>query len=195
MELISIDDFLEWARALGISTDARYTEPRCLAYFPYQDHSRFWKIPDRSAGIPAFLNHLLDALERWSHIRLWPRGGKWPEVSDEPSINDLVRGTILGAAGVPSGHEGAAEFDSDERAKVLTAIFAQIAFGWTTRDDVFIVPDHARYLLYVDHHEVVHVEFRNASDIEPFIEHMASSGYLLPDEVPDWTFKKPSWMP
>ena len=67
-------------------------------------------------------------------------------------------------------------------------------FGWSVPDDLFVVPDHGRQLLQTDHHDVVHVDFAEEGMVEPFVRHTAEE-YPLPTEPPDWTFKRPDWMP
>jgi hypothetical protein len=66
--------------------------------------------------------------------------------------------------------------------------------GCCVRDDLFIVPDHGRQLINTDHHGVVHVACQETARLLQFIEHMTLGGYELPQDLPDATFKRPSWM-
>jgi hypothetical protein len=109
-------------------------------------------------------------------------------------MKDQVRDNVLISAGVPLGIEGAVRFSDAETDKLVTAIFAQLVFGGSVVDDLFVVPDHGRQFLQTDHHDVVHVCFADQKRIKPFIAHMAREDYALPDELPDETFKKPDWM-
>ena len=196
MDLISQDEFLAWARSLSIGPDGRYSPPECLVYVPYRSHHRFWEAPGRAAGVPFFAAHMLAGLGRWSQCYVWPRGGRWPESDEEDvGVGEAVHGVILGSAGVPAGHVGAVRYGSDEMDRLLTLVFGQVLFGCCVRDDVFVIPDHGRFILYVDHHDVIHVEFRDGADIAAYVEHMANEKYFLPDEVPDETFKRPGWLP
>ena len=197
MELIRQGDFLEWAKRLNIRPDDRYAPPECLVYHPHRTHSRFWESPERAAGLPFFLAHMLTGLERWDECSVWPRGGRWPEadaIAEEVRIKDAVHGVILRSTGVPAGHEGAVRYGADEVDRLVTLLFGQVVFGWSVHDDVFVIPDHGRFMLSVDHHDVIHVEFREGADAAKYVEHMASEKYFLPDELPDETFKKPDWM-
>jgi hypothetical protein len=196
VDLLSPDDFLELVGRLQIGFDRRYPACDCLVYLPHRPHARFWEVPQPARAIPFFVAHLLGGLERWSHCYIWPRGGRWLELAEEDErMHTMVQATILSAAGVPAGTEGAVRYGADEQDRLVTALFAQLVFGWSVPDDVFVVPDHGRYFLWADHHDVVHVQFRDAAGVEPFVEHMAREGYALPDDVPDDTFKRPGWMP
>jgi hypothetical protein len=196
MDLLSPDDFLRWAEGLNVGPDDRYAPPARLVYVPHRSHDRFWELPERAAGVPFFAAHMLTGLERWSDCRVWPRGGGWPAADDEPArVADEVHHVILGSAGVPAGQEGGVRYERDELDRLVTLVFGQAVFGWCVRDDVFVIPDHGRFILEVDHHKVIHVQFRDGTDVARYVDHMAGEKYFLPEEVPDATFKRPEWMP
>lgn len=194
MKSIPAEQFLTWADGGRIWPDDRYQEPRCLTFRGESDLARFWVWPRARLGIAAFAAHLLDGLEPWSEIYLWRRGGVWPGAYPPLSVNDEVEGVILAGVGVPSGHEGAMVADHGSRAEAVAVLLAAMMFGFATRDDVFVVPDHRRAILWVDHHRVVHASFTTAEAQERFIEHMRRAGHELPEEAPDETFKPVSWM-
>jgi hypothetical protein len=194
MDVIDAQRFLSSAGKLGIAPDERYAHPQCLTYVPHRGHYRFWNVPQRATAIPFFVSHLLAGLERWEECYLWPRGGRWPRSREHRVIMDDVRGMILGGAGIAAGFEGAARFGADELDRLVTAVFAQVPFGRCVSDDLFLVPDHGRCFLWTDHHDVVHVQFSDEKDVEPFIRHMAAKNFALPADVPDGTFKRPDWM-
>ena len=56
------------------------------------------------------------------------------------------------------------------------------------------MPDHGRYLLQTDHHNVIHAIFRHEEDVNRWVAEMERRGFALPGEVPDPTFKQPKWM-
>jgi hypothetical protein len=41
---------------------------------------------------------------------------------------------------------------------------------------------------------VIHVSFKNTGDMDRFIATMENSGFPLPEDVPDETFKPAKWM-
>ena len=194
METIPTDRFVEWCAARHIQPDDRYSPPECLVYVPPCRHHRFWPVPERAAEIPFFASHLLAGFDPWAECFAWPRGGVWPDWGSSERIAQSVQDVILRGAGVPPDLHGAVRFTRDELPKLVTVIFAKLAFGWSVIDDLFVVPDHGRQFLQTDHHDVVHVEFSDSKYIAPFIKHMADEDYALPTELPDATFKKPDWM-
>jgi hypothetical protein len=195
MKPIPADEFLRWADEGGIWPDDRYHEPRCLVFRTETDLARFWNWPRSRLAIAAFASLLLDGLEPWSEIYLWRRGGVWPGAYPDLSANDEVERVILAGAGVPSAHEGAVVADHVSRAEALAVLCSAIMFGFGTRDDVFVLPDHRRAILWADHHRVVHASFKAEEDLGRFLEHMRRAGHELPEELPDATFKPVSWMP
>ena len=194
MELISPDEFLEWSRRRSIEPDKRYAPPQCLVYVLKARHHRFWEVPERPAAIPYFVSHLLVGLGRWSHCHVWPRGGVWPQAEGTDRPDDRVRDVMLRGVGIPGGFEGAVRYGEDELDRLITVVFAQLLFGWSVPDDLFVIPDHGRQFLQTDHHGVVHVNFAEQAFIELFVKHMADQDYSLPTDLPDATFRRPKWM-
>ena len=95
---------------------------------------------------------------------------------------------------VPDGFQGAIFYSTMASEHLVNFIAARCRTAWCVTDDLFIVPDHARQFLHVDHHNVVHVQCADSVRMERFIQHMTSGGYTLPEHVPDATFKQPYWM-
>jgi hypothetical protein len=56
-----------------------------------------------------------------------------------------------------------------------------------------VVPDPANYILYFEHHQVVHTEFREPGLLAPFVKAMKEERYHLPTDPPDGTFKPVEW--
>jgi len=86
------------------------------------------------------------------------------------------------------------QFSRNEFDKLVTLIFSTTIFGWSVGEDLYVVPNDGRSVLQTDHHEVIHVCFRVEDDLEDFVKGMDARGFVLPDVVPDATFKQPSWM-
>jgi len=194
VDAVNSDDFLRWAASAGIGTDPRYPASGCLSLLPPRDHARFWVVPGDPATWPHFSECILDGLDPWSGVFLWPRSGAWPVARSGGSLNERVREVVLRGAGVPPGWRGALRFAELEADTVVAVLFAYLAFGWCTDDDLFLIPDHGQQLVQADHHGVVHVECGSEPRAVEFVAHMAAERYALPTDPPDWTFKRPAWM-
>jgi hypothetical protein len=194
MDLIPTDQFMLWAAERHIGPDEQYNPPRCLVYRPYRDVGRFWVRPRSTDGVRHFVGHLLDGLEPWDECRVWRRGGWWVGRPYPRSRLDEVRHAVFYGPDVPDGLRGALGYSRTRRAHLVERLVDGIAVAWSSNDDLFVIPHHGRMLLYVDHHDVVHVEFSEERYVDDFIEHMAQDGYRLPTELPDQTFRHPSWM-
>jgi hypothetical protein len=194
MELIPPDDFFEWINSNGIGYNEEYPDSNDLRYGSIAKHARFWRTPFEARRVPFFIHRLLSGLSPWNECIIWPHEGYWPHAEIRNRIDFQVRDTFLRAAGIPDGFCGAAKFPITEHAGLVSAIFAQVIFGWSDPDDVYVIPDHARQFLETDHHDVIHASFSSESQVQPFIDHMAAVDFPLPDELPDWTFIKPPWM-
>jgi hypothetical protein len=132
----------------------------------------------------------------WKSCFAWRHLGSWPDLAyiDPQRVNDVVEYQILSGLNLPMGTNQIVEFKRDESPVLLTLLFSTTIFGWSVGEDLYVVPDHARYLLQTDHHEVIHVEFRDAEDVKPWVTQMEGRGFSLPEELPDETFKQPEWM-
>jgi hypothetical protein len=194
MKAVSSEEFLRWATDHDVGVDPRYPDSGCLSVLPPTDHARFWVVPGDPATWPHFIASLLGGLDEWATGLLWPRSGCWPKFGQSQSHNEGVRDVLLRGAGIPDGSSGAVRFSRDEEDVLVAVLFAFVAFGWCMDDDLFFIPDHARQLLQTDHHDVIHAECRSKQRVLELVAHMAAEGYELPDEPPDWTFKRPAWM-
>ena len=67
-------------------------------------------------------------------------------------------------------------------------------FGWSVGKDLYVVPDHAHCIMKTDHHDVVHVSFRDEASLQKFVSGMQEEDFVLPDHPPDPTFRTPKWM-
>lgn len=194
MELWSPDRFLDWAATFGIGPDTRYKPSQYLVYKHFGNFDRFWGLPERGGEIPYFLSHLLAGIEPWSRCALWPREEKWRELYPHSFEDDKVAAFIQSSVGIPQGHRGAAIFAHAEVVPMISVMLSATLFGSFTHTDLFVLPDHGKPFLFIDHHDVIHVESAEESLIDPFVAHMAAEDYHLPSDVPDWTFKRPEWM-
>lgn len=194
VDLIETAQFLTWAAEHDIVPDGDSRPPECLTYKPYRGLSRFWTQPQHARQFPFFINHMLEGLRPWQSCYQWIRGGTWPQLHVHSHVSDRTARLILSGAGIPEGFPGAVRARYDEADAVVAIMFAQLLFGSSTSDDLFVIPDTAEGMLYVDHHDVIHADFANEKTMKKFIHHMAVEEYDLPTERPDWTFKRPPWM-
>jgi hypothetical protein len=120
--------------------------------------------------------------------------GSWPTRPDPSRLNDRIEFQILKYIGLPLGTADVIEFDRSEIDPLITLVFSTSIFGWSVNEDLYIVPNICRCIVKTDHYGVVHVSFRGSDDVRAFIRFMAERGFILPDELPDATFKVPEWM-
>jgi hypothetical protein len=196
MKLLAENEFLRWARERGLGLDARYPQMAALEFQPASDHERFWCIPDEPQRRPYFISSVLEFAGPWDSCFAWRHLGRWPSQDDLDArrINDVVEFELLKSIGIPLGTAQIPEFQRDEVGRLVSLLFVTSIFGWSVGDDLYVVPDNARYILMMDHHGVIHVQFRNEGDINAWVSKMTERGFSLPDDLPDETFKRPSWM-
>jgi hypothetical protein len=156
--------------------------------------ARFWTFDRADRGIFELFARLVDGLAPWSWSFVWPRGGEWQ--GDDVPRDRLESLRISAAIGplVPPGYRGAIQYHESERSFFISRLVRRARVAWNTFDDLFVIPDHGQCMLGLDHHGVMHVDCADGRRMQAFIEHMVAGGYRLPDDVPDWTFKKPDWM-
>ena len=188
------EDFLAWAERAGFHIDPRYPHSAVLAFNPDPEHDRFWLVPDAPERRPYFIASLLECMGDWHACYVWRHMGSWPRSAEPSRINDVVEFRILEGLGLPIGTNAVVEFSRDEYDKLLTLLFSTTIFGWTVSEDLYVVPNHGRYLLQTDHHGVIHVSFRSEEDMNRCVTEMERREFPLPDEIPDPTFKQPRWM-
>jgi hypothetical protein len=194
MKRLSESEFLRWANGVGLFLDERYPQSAVLSFRPDRQLDRFWEVPPEPECRPYFVASLLDLMGAWDSCSVWRHLGSWPDAADPSRAKEVVELQILKGLELPLGTGDVVEIARDEFDKLLTLIFATTIFGWSVGEDLYVVPNHARYLLQTDHHEVIHVSFRTDGDLEEFVSGMDARGFPLPDAVPDATFKQPSWM-
>jgi hypothetical protein len=187
-------EFLEWAAERGVVPEGEHEPPECLTFARHQDWSRFWSPPEHARQFPFFIQPIIRGLEPWQTLCLWMRGGTWPQLAGHAHVYDRIAHLIRTAGGVPSGFVGALGATRDETDAVIAIMFAQMVFGSSTADDLFVVPDNGRAILYVDHHDVIHADFADEPVLQRFVQHMTAEDFPLPTDLPDWTFKRPDWM-
>jgi len=186
--------FLAWADAAGLCLDPQYPKSAVLVFRPDLHQDRFWEIPAEPERRPYFILSLLELMGDWRKCYAWRHLGSWPESADPLRINDVVEWRILQGLGLPLGTADVVQFERAELDKLVTLMFSTTVFGWSVGEDLYVVPDHARYIVQTDHHNVIHVSCRSSVDVDEWVRQMEARGFALPEEVPDSTFKPPDWM-
>jgi hypothetical protein len=165
-----------------------------LVFQPDPQQDRFWEVPVEPERRPYFLQCFLELMGDWQDCYAWRHLGSWPESAEPLRINDVVEWQILKGLGLPLGTADVVRFERAELDKLVTLMFSTTVFGWSVGEDLYLVPDHARYIVQTDHHNVIHVSCRSSADVNEWVRQMEERGFALPEEVPDSTFKRPDWM-
>jgi|SRR5215475_9223722 len=196
MRTIAPAKFLRWAAGKDLRLDPEYPDSAVLDFQGGSD-SRFWVVPPEPERRPYFVASLLELMGEWQICYVWRHLGSWPAQAsvDGGRINDAVELRILKGLGMPLGTADIVLFDVNDFDTLATLLFSTTIFGWSVNEDLYVVPDHAQQVLQSDHHGVIHVSFRAPADIAHWVSEMSQRGFDLPDELPDATFKRPSWMP
>jgi hypothetical protein len=194
MNKIDKNKFLEMIKQKGIIIDPKYLQTADLTFDDDSELSRFWEIPEEARRIPYFVDTLLTLLEPWESIYVWKHMGSWNVAVKGERLNDDVQAILYRGAGLTENNADILIFKNTELAELAVIIFNQLVFGWHVGDDIYIIPEHGRQMIKTDHHDAVHVSFRDFASMKKYVEAMADAGFALPDDLPDETFKKPDWM-
>ena len=194
METLTESVFLAWADRAGLCLDPRYPESTVLVFRAGPRQHRFWEVPAEPERRPYFILSLLELMGDWQACYAWRHMGSWPDSADPLRINDVVELQILKGVGLPLGTADVVKFERPELDRLVTLMFSTTVFGWSVGEDLYVVPDGASYILQTDHHNVIHVSFRNPADVADWVLRMEERGFPLPAHVPDSTFKQPNWM-
>jgi hypothetical protein len=194
METVTEAAFLRWASEKGMGLDERYPKSAVLSYTPDMEQDRFWEVPFEPERRPYFILSMLSFLGDWNTCYVWRHLGSWPQSANPHRINDQIELQILKGIGLPLGTADVVIFSQDEINQLVTLMFSTSIFGWSVGEDIYVVPDNTRYILQTDHHGVIHVSFKSTDDMDRFVAKMEESGFPLPEDVPDETFKRPKWL-
>jgi len=194
MKKYTEQDFLRWAGKHAIEVDSRYPQSAILRFEPDPDCDRFWQVPLEPECRPYFIVSILEAMGDWKSCFVWRHMGSWPSRPDPLRLNDRIEFGILKSIGLPMGTADVVRIDRSEIDPLITLIFSTSIFGWSVSEDLYIVPDTAKYIAKTDHHGVIHVSFRDSDTMQSFVQFLTEREFILPEELPDATFKRPEWM-
>jgi hypothetical protein len=197
MRTLTAAEFLRWAEEHGLRLDPQYPQSAVLAFAAGSGEVRFWRVPAHPELRSYFLASFLELLGDWHRCFAWRHLGSWPGTGDiDPNwANEVVEHRILKGLGLPLGTADVVEFDRTDSDTLLALLFSTTIFGWSVGEDLYVVPEPARYIIQTDHHRVVHVKFRDPTDVQRWVRIMADRDFPLPDRVPDESSKQPPWMP
>ncbi|MBI3833295.1 MAG: hypothetical protein HY287_03080 [Planctomycetes bacterium] len=130
-----------------------------------------WEYPGEPIGIPGFVHSALEAMEPWNEIRAYRRSDTW-RCTDEDELEGRICTLIFRAIGIGPDDSVAFLFSKSDLDALVMLVFATICFGWCVYDDLFLVPDHGQQILYFDHHDVVHVSFKDGEHYGRFLAKM-----------------------
>ncbi len=194
MEFITQERFLKRIRNLGIDFDERYPGSYSLDFTSHCDFARFWVLDVYPFNWPLLIDALMNALDPWDQGVLYPRLGQWPTFARNSPLELRAQGVMLKALGIPDGLQGASSFQQTEKDLLNAIMFIVMAFAGDPCDDLYFIPDHGRYFLMTSHHDVVHLKCSSEASIQHVVRNLEEKGWRLPTELPDETFKRPSWM-
>lgn len=194
MKQIKEKKFLEIIKKQGIIIDPKYPKSASLCFEKDINIWRFWVIPSEGGRIPFFVDTILEALDKWERIFVWRHLGSWVQTIKGERITEDIQAVIYRGVGISEDNVDVLEFTIRELPELVTLVFNQLIFGWNVGDDLYIIPNHGKQIIKTDHHDVVHVSFRDKAGMDEYIKRLAEKGFKLPDELPDETFKRPDWM-
>jgi hypothetical protein len=138
--------------------DARYAPPQTLAFQGGPKGEWSAELPGDAKAVPRWIASLIDAVRPEKSVYLYPRDGGWKS-GDSQKL--FLQSAIFKSCGIaPVGNEVIVASES-ERDAVEALFFMSLVYGGTVSDDIFLVPDHSKIILYADHHSAIHAEFRD----------------------------------
>lgn len=156
MKLLSKSAFLQQFATRGIALDSRYSPPQTLVFKEKTDLRWSWEMPGRVKDIARWITSLVDATRPEKNIYLYPRDRAW---TSGDTLKLFQTSAIFAAYGLkPTGDE-VVEAEEAERDAVESLFSISLVHGGTVSDDIFLIPDHGKVILYADHHEAVHADF------------------------------------
>lgn len=194
MQTISQDVFLHRLAERGIIPDPQFPRLEHLIFRMNQDDLRYWEYPDEASKVPHFINAVVKAIGADQRYWIYPRCGAWSLGADAAAWpQSQIWRVLLRSMGIPDGFIGAVAMDPEERDSLLALLFLQVTLGPSAHIDTLVIPDAGDALIFFEHHEVVHMRFRDSERLLDAITVMEGAGYPLPSGPPDETFKPLPW--
>jgi hypothetical protein len=191
MNRLTNQEFESYIAGLGLAFQQQRL-PKSLAYRPVHGATHGWAVPAASRKCLGLVGWALEGLAPWSSCVLWPFAGRWPEEVWVPSgCGSTTWRLFLQWAGIPDGWEGAIRMTRDQADIVKAVAFTFAAFGSSSQDDLFVIPDHGQQFIHIDPWNsdprdeelalpAVKVHFASMALAEQFAGHMARGTYGPP---------------
>lgn len=173
MKLISKSTFLRDFAPHGIALDSRYSPPQTLLFEGTPDLRWSWEMPARIKDLARWVTALVDAAQPDKKTYLYPRDGAW---RSGDSLKIFQMASIFSACGLKPQGDEVVEAEEAERDAVESLFFLSLVHGGTVSDDIFLVPDHAKIILYADHHEAVHADFGDGEFMNRYLPEIPEYG-------------------
>jgi hypothetical protein len=159
MELISPDGFWDWASQRNIGKSG--CPPEILTFLSGGSE---WLPCDltQTKNVPAALDRVLSLFQEWHSCVIWKRIPSWDYKGTDKARDCLWRQLVHSL--VPPGFSGAIKISRDGVGPMLQLVLAQVLLGHTPYDDVFLIPDHARFLVWIDHHTYMNVQCADSAE-------------------------------
>jgi hypothetical protein len=166
MKLIPKSAFLRDFASHGIALDIRYSPPQTLVFEGTHELSWSWDMPVRIKDLTRWITALVDAARPDTKMYLYPRDGAW--ISGD-SLKIFQMAAIFSICGLKPVGDEVVVAEEAERDAIESLFVLSLVHGGTVSDDVFLIPDHAKIILYADHHEAVHAEFGDADFMNHYL--------------------------
>ena len=166
MKLISKSVFLRRFAPQGVALDSRYSPPQTLVFERNSELRWSWEMPGRIKDVARWITALVDAARPDQKTYLYPRNGAW---KSGDSMKLFQMAAIFSVYGLKLTGDEVVEAEEAERDAVESLFSLSLVHGGTVSDDIFLIPDHAKVILYADHHEAVHADFGDAEFMNRYL--------------------------
>lgn len=126
-------------------------------------------MPEAAKDLPGWISGLVGAMHFEREVYLYPRAGAW---SSGTSLKRFQLSSIFQVCGVRPLSEEVLVADLKESDALESVVFFSLVHGGTVADDIFVIPDHGKIVLYVDHHEAVTIGFSDEQTMSDYLEKM-----------------------
>jgi hypothetical protein len=195
MRLCETPEFLEWAKKRGVVPTS--TASATYRHIKLQSEtvvSRYWIVPYdtdelREDEVKLFyIASAIHALDDWQECGIMKTVPGWLSY-EEPYLP-----RIFGLLGIPADFDGPVLVDQSEKPTLFSLAQTLCAFGWNVNFDAYLVPDHGKQMLFIDHDIGVVGYFADEESCQTYTERLAKDGITLPTKPPTRFLRWEDWM-